>query len=215
MTVSVARYAGFCMGVQQAVTQAIQAAKQAADQGLPCWSLGEVVHNPSVTERLRSLGVRVAQSVEEAQGGLLILRSHGVSPDILERCRQLSIPYVDCTCKHVQALHRTVGDYADQSGCVVLVGERDHPEVQGTAGWSRVPVHVVFTAEEVEKLPPLAKALVVSQTTIPEEKWEELLPLLRQKIAAPSFHRSICAATRMRLTAAKEQIGRASCRERV
>ena len=204
MTVSVARYAGFCMGVQQAVTQAIQAAKQAADQGLPCWSLGEVVHNPSVTERLRSLGVRVAQSVEEAQGGLLILRSHGVSPDILERCRQLSIPYVDCTCKHVQALHRTVGDYADQSGCVVLVGERDHPEVQGTAGWSRVPVHVVFTAEEVENLPPLAKALVVSQTTIPEEKWEELLPLLRQKIADPSFHRSICAATRMRLTAATE-----------
>ena len=171
MTVSVARYAGFCMGVQQAVARAMQAAEQAAEKGLPCWSLGEVVHNPSVTDRLLSLGVRVAQSVEEAAGGLLILRSHGVSPDILERCRQLSIPYVDCTCPHVQALHRIVGDYADPEGCVVLVGERDHPEVQGTAGWSRRPVHVVFTAEDVERLPQLSKALVVSQTTIPEEKW--------------------------------------------
>ena len=204
MTVTVARYAGFCMGVQQAVTLAMRAAEQAAREGRPCWSLGEVVHNPSVTERLAAMGVRVARSVEEAQGGLLILRSHGVSPDILEKCRRLSIPYVDCTCKHVQALHRLVAEYGERDGCVVLVGERDHPEVQGTAGWSPVPVYVVFTAEDVEKLPPLTKALVVSQTTIPEEKWEALLPLLRDKILYPDFHRSICAATRMRQQAAKE-----------
>ena len=86
MTVTVAKYAGFCSGVQRCVAMAQEAAKQAAALGIPCCSLGEVVHNPSVTERLSSLGIRVVQQVEEARGGMLILRSHGVSPDIPARC---------------------------------------------------------------------------------------------------------------------------------
>ena len=204
MSVTVASHAGFCMGVRQAVAQAEQAAKEAAAQGIPCFSLGEVVHNPSVTEHLAALGVRVVRQVEEAKGGLLILRSHGISPQVLTRCGELGIPCADCTCRHVQALHRAVQAYDEQNGSVVLVGERDHPEVQGTAGWSRVPVHVVFSPEDVARMPALETALVVSQTTIPEEKWDELVPLLRQKIAFPRFQRSICAATRMRQQAAKE-----------
>ena len=204
MTVTVAKHAGFCTGVQRCVALAQEAAEQAAQRRIPCYSLGEVVHNPSVTQRLSSLGIRVVHRVEDARNGLLILRSHGVSPDILARCGQLGIPFVDCTCAHVQALHRVVDAYRDPQGSVVLVGERDHPEVQGTAGWSHVPVYVVFSPEDVEALPPLSHALVVSQTTIPEEKWDLLLPLLRQKITAPDFHRSICAATRMRQQAAKE-----------
>ena len=208
MTVTVARHAGFCSGVQRCVAMAQEAAKQAAAQGIPCFSLGEVVHNPSVTSRLSSLGITVVHRVEDARGGMLILRSHGVSPDIPAQCEALGIPFVDCTCVNVQALHKTVDAYRDPGGSVVLVGERDHPEVQGTAGWSHAPVYVVFSPEDVMALPPLPRALVVSQTTIPEEKWELLMPLLRRKIAEPDFHRSICAATRMRQQAAKELAAR-------
>ena len=204
MTVTAAKHAGFCTGVQRCVAMAQEAAQQAVCRGIPCYSLGEVVHNPSVTQRLSELGIQVVQQVEDARGGLLILRSHGVSPDIPARCEALGIPYVDCTCMHVQALHNIVDSYRDPEGSVVLVGERDHPEVQGTAGWSHVPVYVVFSPEDVAALPKLSKALVVSQTTIPEEKWDLLVPLLEQRIASPDFHRSICAATRMRQQAAKE-----------
>jgi len=204
MLVTVAKHAGFCMGVRQAVTLAEQAARDAASRGIACYSLGEVVHNPSVTRHLASLGVQVAQQVEQARGGLLILRSHGVSPSVLRRCEALGIPYVDCTCAHVRALHDLVRSYDAPEGSVVLVGERDHPEVQGTAGWCRRPVYMVYSLADAAALPMLEKALVVSQTTIPEEQWELLLPLLRQKIAQADFHRSICAATRVRQQAARE-----------
>ena len=204
MSVTVAKYAGFCTGVQRCVAMAVQAAKQAAADGIPCYSLGEVVHNPSVTAHLAGLGIRAVDRVEDARGGLLILRSHGVTPDIPACCREEGIPIVDCTCPHVQALHRIVDEYRDPAGCVVLVGESNHPEVQGTAGWCHVPVYIVFSPEEAEALPHLGKALVVSQTTIPEEKWDLLLPVLQERIAEPDFHRSICAATRLRQQAARE-----------
>jgi len=196
------------MGVRRAVERTEAAAKEAADRGIACYSLGEVVHNPAVTRYLEGMGVRVVQRVEDARGGLLILRSHGVSPQVLAQCQALGIPCVDCTCARVMALHQRVAAYDRPGGCVVLVGEGDHPEVQGTAGWCKAPVHVVFTAEEAEALPPLERALVVCQTTLAEEKWQELLPILSRKIARPEFCQSICAASRLRQQAAKELAAR-------
>ena len=75
MPCTVAKHAGFCMGVRQAVEKAERAAAQAQERGIPCYSLGEVVHNPLVTSRLQQLGVQVVERVEDARGGLLILRS--------------------------------------------------------------------------------------------------------------------------------------------
>ena len=74
MPCTVAKHAGFCMGVRQAVEKAERAAAQAQERGIPCYSLGEVVHNPLVTSRLQQLGVQVVERVEDARGGLLILR---------------------------------------------------------------------------------------------------------------------------------------------
>ena len=164
MSVTVAGHAGFCMGVKQAVAAAENAARQAASQHIPCYSLGEVVHNPAVTRHLAEMGVMAVSSVEDAQGGLLILRSHGVAPGVLRRCDELGIPYVDCTCPHVQALHQAVEGC--QADAVVLIGEKEHPEVRGTAGWCPCPVWVICTPQEAEVLPLLESALVVSQTTL-------------------------------------------------
>ena len=204
MFVNIAKHAGFCMGVQRAVSLAEQTAKEAAGQQIPCYSLGEVVHNPAVTQHLASLGIRVIQDPQQARDGWLILRSHGVSPDVLDRCRELGIRCIDCTCRHVQSLHSLAAGYDRPDGYVVLVGEKDHPEVQGTAGWCRRPVYVVSSPEEAEALPPAEHALVFCQTTLPEEKWEQLLPILQRKIPAGDFNRSICAATRLRQQAARE-----------
>ena len=202
MSVTVAGHAGFCMGVKQAVAAAENAAQEAASQHIPCYSLGEVVHNPAVTQHLAEMGVRAVNSVEDAQGGLLILRSHGVAPGVLRRCDELGIPYVDCTCPHVQALHQAVEGC--QADAVVLIGEKEHPEVRGTAGWCPCPVWVICTPQEAEALPLLDSALVVSQTTLPDEQWDAMLPILRTRIRRPEFRRSICAATRLRQQAARE-----------
>lgn len=204
MPLMIAQHAGFCMGVKRAVTMAEEAAWEAKAQGLRCCSLGEVVHNPLVTRRLHDMGVTVVKSVAEAKGALLILRSHGVGPEVLRACEELQIPVKDCTCKHVAALHEAVAAYSAGGDPVVLVGDKDHPEVKGTAGWCHGEVYVVASWEDVESLPTLEKAMIASQTTLQAEKWEELIPCLNQKIVTPTFHRSICAATRMRQQAARE-----------
>ncbi len=204
MPCKMAKHAGFCMGVRHAVELALQAAQEAKARGIRCFSLGDVVHNPSVAQRLRDAGVQKVDEVSQAQGGLLILRSHGVAPGVMAQCERLGVECVDCTCAHVRALHEAVARFSQAGGDVVLVGEREHPEVQGTAGWCRGAVYVVFSPEDVAAMPHLSEALVVSQTTIPEEKWDELTPLLKEKIDHPVFHRSICAATRVRQQAARE-----------
>lgn len=146
MPCTVAKHAGFCMGVRQAVEKAERAAAQAQERGIPCYSLGEVVHNPLVTSRLQQLGVQVVERVEDARGGLLILRSHGVAPQVLSACRENGVDYVDCTCARVRALHERAAAYSAGGLPVVLVGDGEHPEVRGTAGWCQGPVYTVYTA---------------------------------------------------------------------
>lgn len=200
MPVSVAEHAGFCMGVRRAVEMAVAAAKDAQRREIGCFSLGEVVHNPQVTRMLSELGVRVTDRVDAARGGMLILRSHGVGPAVLQECERLGIETVDCTCAHVRALHERVHAY---DGAVVLVGERAHPEVCGTAQWCRGAVYVVSGPQEAQALPLLSQALIVCQTTLPEEQWEGLMPFIAQRVEKPQLYRSICAATRMRQQAAR------------
>ena len=188
MPCTVAKHAGFCMGVRQAVEKAERAAAQAQERGIPCYSLGEVVHNPLVTSRLQQLGVQVVERVEDARGGLLILRSHGVAPQVLSACRENGVDYVDCTCARVRALHERAAAYSAGGLPVVLVGDGEHPEVRGTAGRRQGPVYTVYTAEDVAALPPLPRALVASQTTLPMERWQALLPALRARISQPDSY---------------------------
>jgi small subunit ribosomal protein S1 len=204
MPCTVAKHAGFCMGVRQAVEKAEQAAQSARERGIPCYSLGEVVHNPLVTRRLQEMGVQVVSRVEDARGGLLILRSHGVSPRVFSDCRKNGVEYVDCTCARVRALHERVAAYSAEGLPVVLIGDEGHPEVQGTAGWCKGSVYTVSDASGAAALPVLDRALVASQTTLPMERWQSLLPILRQRISQPDFYCSICAATRVRQQAARE-----------
>lgn len=200
----VAKHAGFCTGVRQAVEKAAGAAAQARQTGVACYSLGEVVHNPLVTRWLAEQGVQVVNRVQDACGGLLILRSHGVSPQVLAACSAQGVAYVDCTCPRVRALHERVAAYSADGSPVVLVGDGAHPEVQGTAGWCRGTVYTVYEEADVAALPQLPRALIASQTTLPMERWQALLPLLKGRISQPEFYCSICAATRVRQQAARE-----------
>lgn len=158
-----------------------------------------MVHNPLVTSRLQQLGVQVVERVEDARGGLLILRSHGVAPQVLSACRENGVDYVDCTCARVRALHERAAAYSAGGLPVVLVGDGEHPEVRGTAGWCQGPVYTVYTAEDVAALPPLPRALVASQTTLPMERWQARCQPCGQKFpsrifTAPSARQRACGS---------------------
>jgi 4-hydroxy-3-methylbut-2-enyl diphosphate reductase len=159
---------------------------ETAEQSAPAMTLGPIIHNPQVVEDLARMGVSSAdEPASIPPGSRVVIRSHGVGSDVYRALQARSCRIVDATCPFVQRIHDMARAASASQTPLIVIGESDHPEVQGTAGWSRRPVHVVFTTEDVERLPQLSKALVVSQTTIPEEKWEELLPLLRHPCWSP------------------------------
>ena len=205
MPLEVAAHAGFCMGVRRAV----KAAEGVADAETPSCTLGELIHNPHVVEHLRSLGVPPIASPAEAQGRQVLIRSHGVAPEVLEALDQAGCQVMDLTCPFVDRLHRIVREETGSDCPVVLVGEKEHPEVRGTAGWARGPVYVVATPEEALQLPDMPRALAVAQTTFPPERWEAVTAVLRQRIPELKARCTICNATETRQREARELAARA------
>ncbi len=194
MQIKVAPHAGFCMGVRRAV----EAAWKVAEEGVPACTLGELIHNPQVVNALRNHGIPPLKNPEEAGDRLVLIRSHGVSPDVLKSLTERGARIMDLTCPFVDRLHRIVADTTADGSPVILVGEQDHPEVQGTAGWAGGDVYIVGSPEEAEALPPLERALACVQTTFPKDKWLAVLEVLRHKVDHLTEQCTICSATAMR-----------------
>ena len=133
MPLEVAAHAGFCMGVRRAV----EAAMQVAGTDVPSCTLGALIHNPTVVHMLAEHGVPAISSPDEADGRQVLIRSHGVSPDVIEQLRERGCSVLDLTCPFVDRLHRIVAQGTADGTPVIMVGEREHPEVKGTCGWAR------------------------------------------------------------------------------
>ncbi|MBQ2990201.1 MAG: 4-hydroxy-3-methylbut-2-enyl diphosphate reductase [Clostridia bacterium] len=195
MKLTIGEHAGFCFGVRRAVDKAFECAQQQ----LSCVTLGPLIHNPQEVARLESAGVRSVSSLDEvAPGQTVIIRSHGVTPGVYEQCGQRGIPVIDCTCPHVAHIHQLVREYSMDGRAVIIVGEADHPEVIGIAGWAHGDVFILPTKEAAlaAKLPQ--QALVVAQTTIRRDRFEDVLDVLRARIADLTVRMTICAATSKR-----------------
>ena len=205
MTVEVAANAGFCVGVKRAV----EAAEAAAADGVPSCTLGELIHNPSVVRGLAKQGLSPINSAGEAQGRRVLIRSHGVSPDVLAELLMAGCEVMDLTCPFVARLHRIVQEGSADGTPVILAGEKEHPEVRGTAGWAGGLVYVVATPQEAEALPRMEKALAVAQTTFPPERWRRILGVLEERIPGLESHCTICNATEVRQREAAELASRA------
>ena len=204
MPVEVARHAGFCMGVRRAV----EMAESVAEQGVPSCTLGELIHNPQVVRQLAARGLEPIDRPEEAAGRRVLIRSHGVAPQTLEALRAAGTEVLDLTCPFVERLHQIVAEHSADGTPVILVGEREHPEVQGTAGWACGPVYTVACPEEAAELPEMERAIAAVQTTFPRDRWESVLQALRTRIPKLESHCTICSATQARQEAAAELAGR-------
>ncbi len=205
MPAEVAEHAGFCMGVSRAVEQA----EKAALDGVPSCTLGELIHNPRVVSNLADRGLEPISGPEDAAGRRVLIRSHGVSPDVLARLREDGIRILDLTCPFVDRLHRIVEEGSREGRPVILVGEREHPEVRGTAGWAHGQVFFANGPEEAEKLPEMPEAVAVCQTTFSHARWEEVLAILKRKAGRLEAHCTICNATEIRQQEAAELAARA------
>ena len=205
MPLEVAAHAGFCMGVRRAV----EAAMEVAGSDVPSCTLGALIHNPTVVEMLRAHGVPAIASPEEAAGRQVLIRSHGVSPDVLKQLTDCGCTVLDLTCPFVERLHHIVAEGTADGTPVIMVGEKEHPEVRGTCGWARGDVYVVATCEEAARLPNLPKAVAAAQTTFPPDKWEATIGALQARAEELQANNTICKATATRQREARELAARA------
>jgi len=195
MKLTIGEHAGFCFGVRRAVDKAFEC----AERQLPCVTLGPLIHNPQEVARLENAGVRSVEDLDEvAPGQTVIIRSHGVTPQVYEQCRRRGIPVIDCTCPHVAHIHQLVGEYSADQRAVIIVGEAEHPEVIGIAGWAHGQVFILPTREAALGAQLPQEALVVAQTTIRRDRFEDVLSVLRERIGALTVRMTICAATSKR-----------------
>ena len=205
MEVILAEHAGFCFGVKRAVEQVYE---QAAT-GKPIYTYGPIIHNEEVVKDLEYKGVRVIedeQALHEIRTGTVVIRSHGVSKRICEEIETCGLECVDATCPFVKRIHNIVEKESTAGKQVVIIGNAGHPEVDGIMGWCKTPAVVIGSLEEAEKFAcESGKELcVVSQTTFNYNKFQDVVEILMKKGYNGSVVNTICNATEVRQTEARE-----------
>jgi 4-hydroxy-3-methylbut-2-enyl diphosphate reductase len=173
MKVLVAAKCGFCPGVRNAISMAERILAEAGLQER-VYSLGPIIHNKDVVERLASAGLQTVKSVEEVDSGTVLIRSHGVAPRELDRLREKHLHIIDATCVLVKRVQEIAKQLEDEGYEVVIIGEENHPEVQGVVGCVQ---HVVVVADEgdLDRLPSDRKLGIVCQTTQSPEQLGRML----------------------------------------
>ncbi len=197
MRVSVAPCAGFCFGVKRALKIAFDAAHKHAGDG-PIFTLGPIIHNPQVVARLEREGLAVIDDLEDLadpRGGTMIVRSHGLPRDVLEDAERRGIELVDATCPFVKEAQERAEQLANEGYAVVIVGEKDHPEVLSIAGGLSSPAMVIADPEELDKLPRETKVGVVCQTTQPIGHLISVVNRLLEQAKEIKVFNTICRAT--------------------
>ncbi|MGB9809579.1 MAG: 4-hydroxy-3-methylbut-2-enyl diphosphate reductase [Caldanaerobacter sp.] len=203
MKILIAEHAGFCFGVKRAIEIAYEELGKGEKTKL--YTLGEIIHNPQVVKDLAKRGVEVLEEKDLyklSKGDRLIIRSHGISKKLYNFLEQKGVEVIDVTCPFVKKVQNIVEEYYKKGYDIVIVGDKNHPEVIGVNGWCDDKAYIVNSVEEAENLPFFERLCAVSQTTLIEKHWEEILQVLRRKAKEFVYFNTICDATQKRQEAA-------------
>lgn len=178
--------------------------KTARERKNNIYTLGPLIHNPQVVDDLSNKGIQVVRDINDIPQGVIIVRSHGVGPEIFEKARERGLQVIDATCPFVKKAQELAKELNDQGFRVVVVGDREHPEVTGILGWTDNRGIVVETPEQAQKVGYSEKIGIISQTTQPEDNFNSIVSVLRDKADQVKTFNTICHATRDRQFAAVE-----------
>ncbi len=202
MQVELAKSAGFCFGVQRAVDTVYKQIEENSAEKI--YTYGPIIHNEEVIKDMEKKGVEVILSEEELKqikSGIVIIRSHGVPKRICDLLDENKVRYVDATCPFVKKIHRIVEEKSRDGYHIVIIGNREHPEVMGIEGWAQGPATIIQTEEEArafELVPESEKVCVVAQTTFNYNKFKDLVEIISEKRYDIIVLNTICNATKER-----------------
>lgn len=206
MEIITAKTAGFCFGVRRAV----RLAEKAAEEYGGCACIGQLIHNEDAVRRLEEKGLRTVSTADEvSEGEAVLIRSHGAPREVYDVLREKNAIVIDATCPDVSRIHKLVSEESAAGRTVIIIGEKEHPEVQAIMGWCDFPL-VFQTPEEIaeyaEKHPKLRETpvSVVSQTTAERENFERGVKIIKKECTNSKIFDTICNTTSQRQREAAE-----------
>ncbi len=206
MNVELARSAGFCFGVKEAMKKVYNQIE--TNDGKKIYTYGPIIHNEEVVKELEKRGVTVIapeDNLDNIEKGIVVIRSHGVPKKVSDDLENAGFILVDATCPFVKRIHNIVEKESESGKKIVIIGNDKHPEVEGIKGWCKSKPIVIesekealeYNAEETEKI------CIVSQTTFNYNKFKDIVEIFQKKGYDINVVNTICNATEERQTEAK------------
>ena len=201
MEVITAKNAGFCFGVKKAVDMVESQAKD--NTGKNIYTYGPIIHNEEVVKSLEEKGVHAVRSKEELDkiacdtNNVMIIRSHGISKAEQDDLVKKGFEIIDATCPFVKRIHNTVREESENGKHIIIIGNKNHPEVEGIMGWSTTPPTVIESLEEVDDISfeKDTSYCVVAQTTFNHNKFKEIVEKIQTLGYDVNVVTTICNAT--------------------
>lgn len=195
MQVVLAKHAGFCMGVRRAVETTL---KLVDSRSGPIATFGPLIHNPQVLEMLGQKGVEVLEEVPASTPGTVVIRAHGVPPERKRRLEASGAVIEDATCPRVVKVQAIIDKYQREGYTTVIVGDRDHAEVEGLMGHAGAAGLVVSRLTDLDGLSLTPPYIVVSQTTQDEKMFQEITREILERYPGGKVFNTICDSTHKR-----------------
>ena len=205
--ISVAKSAGFCFGVNRAIT----IVNDLIDEGKKVCTLGPIIHNMEVVNELKERGCRPIESIEElSDGETLVIRSHGVKKSIIDELDSKNIDYKDATCPFVKKIHRIVSQANPETDVVLVAGNPEHPEVEGIISNCKGDFYTFNNEEELDKILDIIpeknykQVKVAAQTTFDTKEWKKSVKKIKKVCTNAKIFDTICNATSVRQSEAEQ-----------
>src|SRR6187431_3061479 len=189
--VRIAKRTGFCYGVREAIDKA----KEASAAGKSTHILGQVVHNEGVVRDLQDLGIQTVESLDDVDhGAAVVIRAHGVRPDVMHRAEERGLEVIDGTCTWVIQEQKEIVKLVEEGYTIVLLGTPKHPEVIGLLGFAPDAI-VVDEEEDWGQIPRKKKMALISQSTQPPWKFEKLAAFMVSRSHELKIVNTVCPVT--------------------
>lgn len=201
MEIIVAKNSGLCYGVKRALNLAKETRHERNGKVL---TLGDLIHNPRVIVDLKKQGIHSIENLNELKKGTIIIRSHGISPEVYESLEEKKMEIVDATCPIVKRIQKLVEILAENKEEIIIVGNKDHPEIKGLIGFSQERGIIVENETQVKHLPHKKKRAVLAQSTQDLYIFGKIVAALIEKTEELRVYNTICHSTQTRQKSTSE-----------
>jgi 4-hydroxy-3-methylbut-2-enyl diphosphate reductase len=191
MKIYIARYGGVCFGVERAIKIALES----VEKGKKTYSYGPLIHNRLAVDSLRRKGIVTVDDISDIKNKRVIIRSHGVHPRVLRKLKRKKFEIIDATCPRVRRAQRYVEKLINEGYYVIIIGEKDHPEVKGLLGYGRGKADIYSPKIKLSK----KKIGVVSQTTLDLQRFNDAIAHMISRVLEMKIYNTICRATILRI----------------